>query len=314
MTEGRRYGLKRERKEYSIYGFNYVDVIIYIFMGLLALTTVYPFIFVIANSMSEPLEVAANNVWFFPKGFSLKSYERVLSSKAIFRAFGNSVFFTGLITFLNVLNSLCAGFALSKKGLMGRKYIVLYLMIPMFFNAGLIPTFIMINNYNMLNTLWAIILPSIVGIWNIILARTYINNLPDGLREAAKIDGANDIRILFDIIIPISKPIIAVLSLYTALGIWNSWFNFMVYLPTRAEWHPLQNFLMKALLWGQMNQTLQAGEELDPELLKDRIRLAAVAAQLKYAVIMVATLPIMTVYPFVQKYFIQGALLGSLKE
>ncbi|NMB97496.1 MAG: carbohydrate ABC transporter permease, partial [Clostridiaceae bacterium] len=167
MTEGRRYGLKRERKEYSIYGFNYVDVIIYIFMGLLALTTVYPFIFVIANSMSEPLEVAANNVWFFPKGFSLKSYERVLSSKAIFRAFGNSVFFTGLITFLNVLNSLCAGFALSKKGLMGRKYIVLYLMIPMFFNAGLIPTFIMINNYNMLNTLWAIILPSIVGIWNI---------------------------------------------------------------------------------------------------------------------------------------------------
>jgi putative aldouronate transport system permease protein len=306
--------IKQKNKTYSIYGFNLIDIFIYVFLGILAITTVYPFIYVISNSVSEPFEVAANKVWFFPKGFSVAAYKRIMSLKIIYRSFFNSIFFTATITFLNVFNSMLAGFALTKRGLVVRKYIVIYIMIPMFFHAGLIPTYITIGNYNLFNTIWVIILPSIVGIWNIILARTYINNLPDGLREAAKLDGANDFQLLTRIIVPISKPIIAVLSLYTALGAWNSWFNYMLYLPTRPELHPLQFFLTKVLLWGEMQATLHEGEGIDSELLLQKMKLAAVMEQFKYVIIVVATLPIMSVYPFLQKFFIKGTLLGSLKE
>jgi len=213
-----------------------------------------------------------------------------------------------------VLNSMAAGYALSVKGLFARKLIVLIIMIPMFFGAGLIPTFIIITRYGMFNTLWAIFLPSLVSIWNIILARTYISGLPAGLKEAAIIDGANEFDIIFKIVLPLSKPIIAVLALYTALAVWNQWFNFLVYTPSLDDWHPLQMYLTKMLIWGNMSSVIKLEGNVATEMIKNKLLMAAVNGQLKYAVIMVATVPIMMVYPFVQKYFIQGALLGSLKE
>ena len=291
-----------------------VDVIIYTFIGIVALVTLYPFILIFSNSISNPVECAANTVWLYPKGFSLKAYGQILNSDSILRSFLNSVGYTVLITFLSVLNAVFAGYALSVKGLFARKYIVLFIMIPMFFNAGLIPTFIIISRYGMFNTLWAIILPSIVSIWNIILARTYISGLPAGLKEAAIIDGANDFDVIFKIVIPLSKPIIAVLALYTALGVWNQWFNFLVYVPSLEDWHPLQMYLTKTLIWGNMSNVLKIEGNIDPELIKNKLLMAAVGSQLKYAVIMVASIPVIMIYPFVQKYFIQGALLGSLKE
>ncbi|MBE6884919.1 MAG: carbohydrate ABC transporter permease [Ruminococcaceae bacterium] len=291
-----------------------VDVIIYTFIGIVALVTLYPFILIFSNSISNPVECAANTVWLYPKGFSLKAYGQILNSDSILRSFLNSVGYTVLITFLSVLNAVFAGYALSVKGLFARKYIVLFIMIPMFFNAGLIPTFIIISRYGMFNTLWAIILPSIVSIWNIILARTYISGLPAGLKEAAIIDGANDFDVIFKIVIPLSKPIIAVLALYTALGVWNQWFNFLVYVPSLEDWHPLQMYLTKTLIWGNMSNVLKMEGNIDPELIKNKLLMAAVGSQLKYAVIMVASIPVIMIYPFVQKYFIQGALLGSLKE
>lgn len=292
-----------------------VSAVIYIFIGIVSMITLYPFIFIASNSISDPVECAANTIWILPKGpLSIKAYQQIFTSDTIGRAFLNSVFFTVLITFLNVFNSVLAGYALSKKGLFGRKFIIILIMIPMFFHAGLIPTFITITNLGMFNSLWAIVLPSICGIWNIILARTYINNLPISLKEAAIIDGATDFQVIINVVIPLSKPIIAVLALYTALGVWNAWFNFLIYLPSHAEWHPLQLFLTKCLIWGNLNAVLNPSTEMDPELIKNKLLMAAVNSQLKYAVVMVASIPVIMIYPFVQKYFIQGALLGSLKE
>ena len=291
-----------------------VTAIIYVFIGIVALITLYPFILIASNSISNPIECAANTVWLYPKGFSLKAYGQILQSDTILRSFLNSVFYVVVITFCSVVNAMAAGYALSVKGLFARKFIVLLVMIPMFFNAGLIPTFIIVSKYGMFNTLWAIILPSIVSVWNIILARTYISGLPAGLKEAAIIDGANDMDIVFKIVIPLSKPIIAVLSLYTALAVWNMWFNFLVYCPSLEDWHPLQMYLTKTLIWGNMSNVLKMEGNIDPELIKNKLLMAAVGSQLKYAVIMVASIPVIMIYPFVQKYFIQGALLGSLKE
>ncbi len=291
-----------------------VEALIYILVGLIALITLFPFIYIVSASVSDPMEVTAGNVWFLPIGFSLKSYARVFTSASIIRAFFNSVFFTVVITFLNVLNSMLAGNALSKHNLVFRKSIVLYILLPMYFSGGLIPSFIIMCKLNLYNTLGAIILPSIISIWNIILARTFITGLPGSLKEAAIIDGAGELRLFTSIIIPLSKPMIAVLGLYTALAAWNSWFNYMIYLPKMADWHPLQMYLTKVLIWGNLNATLQLGENVDPELIKNKLLMAAVSSQLKYTVMVVASVPIIAVYPFVQKYFIQGALLGSLKE
>ena len=295
-------------------GSHAVDFVIYCVVGIVSLVTLFPFIYIISASVSNPMNLVSGDVWFLPVGFSLKAYERIFTSVTILRSFGNSVFFTVVITFLNVMNSMLAGYGLSRHGLVFRKSIVLFILLPLYFSGGLIPSFIIIAKLGLYNTLGAIILPSVVSIWNIILARTYITGLPASLKEAAIIDGAHELRIFRSIILPLSKPMIAVLALYTALAVWNSWFNYMIYLPKRTEWHPLQMFLTKVLIWGNMNAVLSLSENADPEILKNKLLMAAVGSQLKFTVMVVASAPVIAVYPFVQKYFIKGALLGSLKE
>ena len=290
-----------------------VDVIIWIVVGVIALVTLYPFIYIVSMSISDPLEAAANTIWLLPKGLSLKSYKEVLASDSIMRAFANSVLYVVTLTSLCVFNSMLAGNALAKRNLLFRKGIVIFILIPMFINAGLIPTFIVIVRLKMFNTLWAIYLPAIVNIWNIILARTFISQLPHSLREAAHIDGATEMQILGLIVLPLSRPIIAVLSLYTAVNVWNMWLNFLIYMPSKVEWHPLQMILTQSLLWGDVSTALQLDPNVDPETIREKLMLAAVGAQLKYAVVVVATIPVMAIYPFVQKYFTQGVMLGSLK-
>ena len=292
----------------------FVDILIYAVIGIVALVTVYPFIFILSNSFSDPLMVQAGKVWLYPIGFSTAAYQRVLGSSAMLRAFLNSVLYTVIVTFASVTISMMTGFGMSRKGMLGRKFMTVYLLIPMFFSAGLIPSFIIINKLKMYNTLWAVILPALCSIWNIILARTFIARLPQALFEAATIDGASVPQIFLHVVIPLSKAIIAVLSLYTALWAWNQWFNFLIYTPSLADWHPLQYFLVKALLWGNTQNTLKLESQMSVTQIADRLRVAAVASQIKYAVVIIATVPIMLVYPFVQKYFVQGAMLGSLKE
>ena len=291
-----------------------MDILIYGIIGIVALVTVYPFIFILSNSFSDPLMVQSGKVWLYPIGFSTAAYQRVLGSSAMLRAFLNSVLYTVIVTLASVTISMMTGFGMSRKGMLGRKFMTVYLLIPMFFSAGLIPSFIIINKLKMYNTLWAVILPALCSIWNIILARTFIARLPQALFEAATIDGASVPQIFLHVVIPLSKAIIAVLSLYTALWAWNQWFNFLIYTPSLADWHPLQYFLVKALLWGNTQNTLKLESQMSVTQIADRLRVAAVASQIKYAVVIIATVPIMLVYPFVQKYFVQGAMLGSLKE
>ena len=291
-----------------------VDILIYGIIGIAALVTVYPFIFILSNSFSDPLMVQSGKVWLYPIGFSTAAYQRVLGSSAMLRAFLNSVLYTVIVTLASVTISMMTGFGMSRKGMLGRKFMTVYLLIPMFFSAGLIPSFIIINKLKMYNTLWAVILPALCSIWNIILARTFIARLPQALFEAATIDGASVPQIFLHVVIPLSKAIIAVLSLYTALWAWNQWFNFLIYTPSLSDWHPLQYFLVKALLWGNTQNTLKLESQMSVTQIADRLRVAAVASQIKYAVVIIATVPIMLVYPFVQKYFVQGAMLGSLKE
>ena len=202
-------------------------------------------------------------------------------------------------------------FGLSKKGLIGRKLIVLFILFPLWFSAGLIPIFINITKLKLYDTVWAVILQSLFGIYNCILARTYITRLSPELTEAAIVDGASVPQIFFRIILPLSKPIMAVLGLYIALGAWNNWYSYMIYLPTKSELHPLQYFLVKTLIQAE---SAQSGLGLTMEQTLQNLELRYIMPQMKYAMIVVAVAPILCLYPFVQKYFVKGIMLGSLKE
>ena len=189
--------------------------------------------------------------------------------------------------------------------------IVLFILFPLWFSAGLIPIFINITKLKLYDTVWAVILQSLFGIYNCILARTYITRLPPELTEAAIVDGASVPQIFFRIILPLSKPIMAVLGLYIALGAWNNWYSYMIYLPTKSELHPLQYFLVKTLIQAE---SAQSGLGLTMEQTLQNLELRYIMPQMKYAMIVVAVAPILCLYPFVQKYFVKGIMLGSLKE
>ena len=292
-------------------GSRVADIIIYIVAILLGVITLYPVIFVISNSISDPVASATGQVWLWPVGFSTAAFEYVFQSPALWRAFFNSIVYTVVITVGQLFFDMLVAFGLSKKGLLGRKWIVMYILIPMWFSAGLIPIFINMTQLGLYNKIWSIILMSMFGTYNCILARTFINRLPGELMEAATIDGASVPHIFFKIVLPLSKPIMAVLGLYIALGAWNNWYSYMIYLPTRDDLHPLQYFLVKTLIQAQ---SAAGGLGMTMEQTMQSLQLSYIMPQLKYAMIVVAVVPIMCVYPFVQKYFVKGVMLGSLKE
>ena len=286
--------------------FTVTDVIIYIFAALIGAVTLWPFIFILSLSLSSPEEAIKQSVWLLPKDLDFGAYIRVVSNKSLWTAYRNTIFYVSLGTFLNCLMSVLAAYPLSRPKLFGRAILVKFVIIPMYFTGGLVPYFILITKLGLYNNPLVMILPAMVSIWNIILVRTYMTNLPEALIESAVIDGASELSILYKIIIPLSKPILAVIALYSAVGIWNSWFDAMLFLPNR-ELHPLQLFLARMLVFEAPTVNM------DPEMVKIIEAQMATVTQLKYAVIIIATLPIMTLYPFIQKYFIKGTLVGSLK-
>lgn len=287
------------------------DVFLHIGSFLLAVITLYPLVYVISNAISDPVASATGQVWLLPKGFSLEAFKFIFKSKSIWRAFLNSIIYTTAITVGQLMIDMMVAFGLSKKGLVGRKLIVLFILFPLWFSAGLIPIFINITKLKLYDTVWAVILQSLFGIYNCILARTYITRLSPELTEAAIVDGASVPQIFFRIILPLSKPIMAVLGLYIALGAWNNWYSYMIYLPTKSELHPLQYFLVKTLIQAE---SAQSGLGLTMEQTLQNLELRYIMPQLKYAMIVVAVAPILCLYPFVQKYFVKGVMLGSLKE
>jgi putative aldouronate transport system permease protein len=280
------------------------DVLIYLVMIFVIIITLYPFVYVLSMSISDPKNVLADTIWLFPQGFSLESYKKVFENEDIWTAYSNTIFYTVVGTSLNILFTMLAAYPLSRKTFFARNWIMVMIVVTMFFGGGLIPSFLLIKELGLYNTRWAVLLPGLTSAFYIIITRTFFQSIPDSLTESAKIDGANDIGILMRIIIPLSKPILAVLGLFYAVGHWNSYVPAMIYLPD-SKLQPMSLYLMEILV--QNNDSMMEG-------MTEQIDRALYAAQLKYAVIIVTILPILLIYPFLQRFFVKGVMIGSLKE
>ncbi len=289
-------------------GSKLADIIIVGIVVLLCLLTLYPFYYVFIMSISIPSEVIARSITFYPKGFQIDSYKLLLEDAALWKSYFNTIIYVVSSTILVVISSVLVAYPLTIPGLPGRKWVVSFLLVPMYFSGGLIPSYLIMTKMGLYDNMWAIILPSAVSIWYIILVRTFFSGLPAALRESAYIDGAGDFRIMISIYLPISKPIIAVIAIYAIVGMWNSWFSAMVYLPN-VNLHPLQMYLQRVLVAQTVDLT-----KLNSTEIQGAIEKMYSGEQLKYAMIIFTTLPIIFTYPFFQKHFIKGVMIGSLKE
>ena len=282
------------------------DIVTYGLAIFLILLIVYPLWFVVIASFSNPSDVANGKVWFIPREWKLDGYLRLIQQPLFLRSYLNTILYTVVGTLVALVVNIPAGYALSRKELVGRKWMSILYIIPMFVSGGLIPTYLTVKNVGLIDTFWVMVIPFAVSSYNIIVARTFFNNsIPDGMWEAAQIDGCGAIRYFIKIVVPLSKAIIAVIGLWTAVGIWNSWFNALIYL-TNENLQPLQLILRRLLISNQMLQSQATGEVASDLRIK--------ADMMKYAAIVISTAPIMLLYPFVQKYFNQGVMIGALKE
>ena len=272
-------------------------------LGMLALITVLPFIHVLASSFATNAEIAEKNFLLFPTTFTLSAYEYIFSTNTIIRSIGVSVFVTIAGTLWSMLLTILTAYGLSRKDLVGRRFIMFFIVFTMLFNGGIIPTFIVVQETGLLDSLLSLIIPVSINVFNLIILRTFFQNLPEGLEEAAKIDGCNDFGILFRIVIPCSLPAIATISLFYAVTYWNTYMHAILYLSDSAKW-PVQVLLRQIVI-------LATGINYDSSEFTD---IPPPSQSVKMAVIIVATVPVLLVYPFLQKHFAKGALLGSIKE
>ncbi|WP_405078790.1 carbohydrate ABC transporter permease [Paenibacillus chitinolyticus] len=272
-------------------------------LTLLMIVTIYPLVYVVFASLSDAGGLLAHKGFLWkPVGFSLDAYANVFRNPMILRGYANTFFVVTAGLALNILLTSLGAYALSRKSLAYRKRIMLFIVFTMFFSGGLIPFYLTVKGVGLANTLWALIIPTAVNTFNLILMKTAFEGIPDALEESAKIDGANDFVILFRIVLPLSLPVLAVMLLYYGVGHWNAWFNAFIFLQERSMF-PLQLILREILLQGEANANLGASEG----------DVAMLTVTLKYATIIVATVPILLVYPFLQKYFVKGALIGAIK-
>lgn len=286
------------------------DKIFYIVTGIILtavfIMVLYPCIFVISASFSSGTAVQSGKVVLLPVDFSLSGYQAVFNTPDVWIGFRNSLFYTVASTVISVAMTMTAAYCLSRKDVPGNNFIMLLFTFTMFFGGGLIPSYLLMRSLGFLNTIWAIIIPGAIGTYNLIVARTFIrNSIPEELLEASMIDGCSDIMYFIDILIPLSKAIIAVLTLFYGVGQWNSYFNPMIYLNDR-ELYPLTIFLKEILLASQIDPSTLS----DPESAALLIDMANV---IKYALIIVSMVPVMLIYPFIQKYFVKGVMIGSVK-
>ena len=277
----------------------------YTLLGLFVLVIFVPLVYVVMASFMDPNVLNNQGISFRFQDWILDAYRRVLENEMIWRGFGNSLFYSVAFAFISVLVTLLAAYPMSKKEFVGRNFFNVIFIITMFFGGGLIPTFILINNLRLVNTVWAVLLPGAFNVWNMILARTYYQSIPGELREASELDGASEVQHFFKIMLPVCKPIIAVLALWSFVGMWNSYFDAMIYLND-ANLQPLQLVLRSILV----QNTPQPGMIAD---IQSTAEMSKVAELLKYATIVVSSLPLLIMYPFFQKYFDSGIMAGSIK-
>lgn len=292
--------IKDTREDRIFNGVTYTLLIMYLLIVL------YPLIYIVSASLSSPAAAASGRVWLWPVEPTTIAYTTIFKDSAIVRGFLNSMFYTVAGTALNIVLTILAAYPLSRRDLRGRGSIMFFFFFTTLFSGGLIPTYLVVQDLGLLNTRWALILPSALSVWNVIITRTYFQiSIPDELLQAAKLDGASDFRFVRDVVIPLSGPIIAVNGLFYAVGHWNAYFDALIYLSD-PDLFPLQLVLREILVQNRTN--LQMTGDIASMLARENL-----ADLLKYALIVVASVPLLIAYPFVQRHFVKGALIGSLK-
>lgn len=277
---------------------------IYVILSLVLVVVLYPLIYIVSSSISSPAAVVSGKVWLWPVDLSFKGFQTILKTPLIMTGYGNSLFYMSVGTLISVIMTVMLAYPLSRKTFFGRNGILMIVMFTMLFGGGLIPTYLVVRELGMIDSRWALLIPNAIWVWQVIIARSFFQTtIPSELVEASEIDGCSDWRFLASVVIPLSKPILAVLVLMYAVGQWNAYFDALIYLKS-DNLYPLQLVLRSIII-----QNNSAGA-MDISVQVQRAQLAEL---LKYALIVVATLPVLIIYPFVQRYFVQGMLVGSVK-
>ena len=280
-------------------------ITIYVILTAVLVIVLYPLVYIVSSSLSSPLAVSSGRVRLWPVDFSLRGYEVALSNPQIITGYVNSIFYTIAGTIISVALTVSLAYPLSRKTFYGRNVLMLFIVFTFLFFGGLIPTYMVVRGLGMLDTRWAIVTAQAISVFQVIVARTFFQtSIPDELMEASELDGCSDLRFLWSVVIPLSKPILAVLVLIYAIAQWNSYFDALIYLKSPAL-YPLQLILRGILI---LNST--ASDSMDARTLMERRQLADL---LKYSLIVLASLPVLVIYPFVQRYFVKGLLIGSIK-
>ena len=292
---------KTEIKRHRLSGF---DLFNYALMALIVVVMLYPLYYVIVISISDSMQVAKGRVHWYPVGVDFAAYRRIFSNEQFMRSFLNTLLYTGVGTVINLVMSMLCAYPLSRKDFPMNRFFSLMIIFTMYFSGGMIPMYILVMNLGMIDTMWALVIPGAISTYNVLVMRTFFLNIPEALHEAAEIDGASEFRKILSLVLPLSLPIMATMTLFYAVDHWNSWFSAMIYLNTNSK-YPLQLMVRNLVIEQGYGQYYYAGME------NGEAEVAATTIQ--YAGIVVATLPILILYPALQKYFVKGVMIGSVK-
>ena len=280
------------------------DIIVNVLAALILVVVLYPLLFIVSASISDPALVLNGEVVLLPKQLTLEAYRNVLQNNQIWNGYGNTILYTAVGTAINLAMTTLAAYPLSRPDLPGRGVIMFFVTLTMFFSGGLIPSYLLVKNLGMVDTMWALIIPGAIATYNLIVMRTYFqSSIPWEIQEAAHIDGCSNWKLLTHVILPLSKPILAVMVLFYAVGHWNSYFNALIYIRTK-DLYPLQLVLREILMVSQAD-AVDSNVGLESKVL--------LAESIKYVVIIISSLPVLVMYPFVQRHFVKGVMIGSLK-
>lgn len=286
------------------------QAVVYVGLTLAALITLYPLLFTVSASISDPYRVATGQVYLFPSGITLEAYQNILKESQVWVGYKNTILYTFFGTLLHLACTIPCAYALSKNNLPGRKMLNIYFMFTMYFSGGMIPSYLLVKSLGLIDTPFILILLGTVSVYNVIVARSFFAaSIPEALYESCRIDGGSESRAFFSIALPLAKPIIAVIALYAAVGHWNGYFNALIY-TSKPSLQPLQLVLRNVLI---LNQSFSVADATDAEEIAYLARRAYIVQTMKYALVFVASAPVLCAYPFVQKYFVKGVMIGSVK-
>lgn len=306
--------IKSKNKKRSSIKYSLVDRVfqtcVYLFLILALVVVLYPLIYIVSASISDPNAVSSGEMLLFPKGITFEGYKTILENESIWTGYANTIFYTVLGTSINLIVTIPCAYSLSRPDFGGKKFFTKFMVVTMFLSGGLIPTYLIVKNLGMINTVWAMVIPNAASVYNIVVTRTFFQStIPRELEEAAIIDGCSDIKMFIKVILPLSLPIIAVMALFYGVGHWNGFFNALIYLSDRAM-YPLQMVLREILVLQDMAANSTAMNSSMAEFVHSKQQLVQI---IQYGAMIVSTLPVIVIYPFLQKYFVKGMMVGSIK-